>query len=102
MGTSVVSDIEGPTVTITDSTMISCFGANNGGAVAVANGGVLPYLSLGWSGTTQSGLVATNLGPGPAAILVYDAAGCLGSIKHLLWSLQMLLVQLFPIRCNLL
>jgi gliding motility-associated-like protein len=79
LGTSVVSDIEGPTVTITDSTMITCFGANNGGAVAVANGGVLPYLSLGWSGTTQSGLVATNLGPGPAAILVYDAAGCLGS-----------------------
>lgn len=78
-GTAVVEDIEGPNVTITDSTNITCFGANNGTAVAVANGGVLPYMSLGWAGTTQSGLSATNLGPGPATILVYDAAGCLGS-----------------------
>jgi len=78
-GTAVVEDIEGPDVTITDSINITCFGANNGAAVAVANGGVLPYMSLGWAGTTQSGLSATNLGPGPATILVYDAAGCLGS-----------------------
>lgn len=78
-GTAVVEDIEGPNVTITDSTNITCFGANNGAAVAVANGGVLPYMSLGWAGTTQSGLSAVNLGPGPATILVYDAAGCLGS-----------------------
>ncbi len=78
-GTAVVEDIEGPDVTVTDSTNITCYGANNGGAVAVANGGVLPYMSLGWAGTTQSGLTASNLGPGPATILVYDAAGCLGS-----------------------
>lgn len=78
-GTVVVEDIEGPNVTILDSTNITCFGANNGSAVAVANGGALPYISLGWAGTTQSGLTATNLGPGPATILVYDAAGCLGS-----------------------
>ena len=78
-GTVVVEDIEGPNVTILDSTNITCFGANNGSAVAVANGGALPYMSLGWAGTTQSGLTATNLGPGPATILVYDAAGCLGS-----------------------
>ncbi|MDP2386708.1 MAG: PKD domain-containing protein [Bacteroidota bacterium] len=78
LSSTVVNDIDGPTVSVIDSTMITCFGANNGTALASVFGGTLPYQSLGWVETTQPGLSASNLPGGFATIAVYDSAGCFG------------------------
>lgn len=75
-GVTVVEDIEGPQVTIIDSSMITCFGANNGTANAIVTGGTLPYQSISWLETGQLGLYGDNLSPGFATIIIYDAAGC--------------------------
>jgi hypothetical protein len=48
----------------------------NGTATAIANGGTSPY-SYAWSTTpTQTTPIASNLAPGPYAVIVTDGNGC--------------------------
>ncbi|WP_164490308.1 T9SS type A sorting domain-containing protein [Runella sp. SP2] len=63
------------TVSIANSTNISCYGANNGTATGQVTGGVSPYSYLWSNGSTD--LLATNLGPGNHTLQVTDANGCI-------------------------
>lgn len=56
-----------------------CFGANNGSAFVVANGGVSPYTYL-WSAGGQSGALAQNLGAGTYTVTVTDANQCTATV----------------------
>ncbi len=77
-----VNDISAPTVTITASTNITCYGLNNGTATATVAGGITPYSSTTWllpnlnANPVQNG---TGLRPGNNTIKVVDGAGCVSS-----------------------
>jgi len=73
-----INDITAPTVAITSSTNISCFGYANGTATSTTSGGVGPYTLL-WTPGGQTVANPTNLGPGVNTLTVTDAAGCIAS-----------------------
>ncbi|MFO0361518.1 MAG: gliding motility-associated C-terminal domain-containing protein [Flavobacteriales bacterium] len=56
---------------------VSCAGANDGSAVALASGGT-PGYSFGWSNGVQSN-AADNLAPGTYTVTVTDANNCQGT-----------------------
>lgn len=60
---------------ISASTNISCFGASNGSATAVAYGGIGPYTFL-WSPGGQTTATATGLGPVVYTVRATDVNGC--------------------------
>ncbi|MFW5850853.1 MAG: gliding motility-associated C-terminal domain-containing protein [Bacteroidota bacterium] len=62
---------------IIDSGMVSCYGFDNGYAVASVKGGVTPY-SVSWSNGKTS-YINANIGPGMYTFMVQDADGCLVS-----------------------
>ncbi|MBS1635145.1 MAG: gliding motility-associated C-terminal domain-containing protein, partial [Bacteroidetes bacterium] len=72
-----INDIAAPTVVVTATTPVSCYGGNNGTANTSISGGVTPY-SILWSGGQTSGNV-TNLNANLHSITVTDAAGCVSS-----------------------
>ncbi len=57
-----------------DVTNVSCFGANNGSATILINGGTQPF-SYDWS-TGDSTSSVSNLGPGQYSVSILDAANC--------------------------
>lgn len=57
-----------------DSTLISCFAANDGTVSVSASGGQAPY-TYNWS-NAQTDSALTNLGPGLYTVTVTDANGC--------------------------
>ena len=63
-----------PTASIVSSINVSCFGGNNGSAVATAIGGTPAYTFV-WS-NAQSGTTATGLVAGTYTVTVTDANGC--------------------------
>lgn len=75
-----VNDIAGPTVVITGSTAVKCFGESNGTANANITGGT-GTLSIVWTGTSPQITTAntTSLNAGPHSIIVTDEAGCIGT-----------------------
>ena len=73
-----INDISAPTLTITSSTNITCFGANDGAATTTTVGGTGPYTMV-WTSGGQTLPNPTNLGPGINTITVTDAAGCVTS-----------------------
>ena len=75
---AVVNDINGPNVSITNYTNVSCYGQSNGAAQANVSGGVLPY-NVSWTYQGQNGLSISNLPAGNYGITVIDAAGCVGN-----------------------
>ena len=75
-----ISDLDGPTVSITLGADANC-GGPDGSATAVATGGATPY-TFSWSGA--SGAISANpelknLLPGVYAVDVIDDNGCIGS-----------------------
>ncbi|HRH64740.1 MAG TPA: T9SS type A sorting domain-containing protein [Bacteroidia bacterium] len=60
------------TVTQTD---VTCFGANDGSATAVVNGGTGPY-TYAWSPSGGSGATAANLAGGTYDVTITDGGGC--------------------------
>lgn len=63
--------------TITDSTNISCYKANDGEATVLATGGTTPYSYLWNDGQTTP--TATNLSAGLQSVTVTDNQGCTAS-----------------------
>jgi gliding motility-associated-like protein len=64
------------TVQVTSSTDISCFGASDGSATAMASGGTTPY-TYSWNTTpAQTTATATNLPAGTWTVTVTDDANC--------------------------
>ena len=75
---ALVNDIAGPTVVITGTTAVKCFGGNDGGGVASITGGVMPY-TISWNNNPATTTVVTNFTAGQHAITVTDNAGCVGT-----------------------
>jgi gliding motility-associated-like protein len=73
-----INDISAPTVSITSSTPVTCFGYANGTATSTVTGGVGPY-GLLWTAGGQTILNPINLAGGVNTLTVTDAAGCVAS-----------------------
>ncbi|MBI4931612.1 MAG: T9SS type A sorting domain-containing protein [Bacteroidetes bacterium] len=74
-----VNTINGPTVTISSQTNVSCFGGNNGSATSSATGGTLPY-TYGWTTSPfQFTPTATGMTAGTYTAVISDAVGCTGT-----------------------
>lgn len=71
---ALVTSSNGPVVTTSSVTNISCFGGNDGSINISITGGTPPY-TFAWSNglTTED---ASNLVYGPYEVSVYDASGC--------------------------
>lgn len=72
---ALITSSNGPAVTVTSVTHVSCFGLSNGAIDISVSGGTAPYTYF-WSNgqTTQD---ASNLSYGPYEVNIKDAAGCL-------------------------
>jgi len=74
----LVNDIAGPTVVITSTLGVRCFGGNDGSATTNISGGVTPY-NVSWTGNSSTTQNVTNFNAGLHNITVTDAAGCVGT-----------------------
>ena len=75
---ALVNDIAGPTVVVTGTTAVKCFGGNDGGATTTISGGV-PNYSISWNNNASTTPNVTNFIAGLHNITVTDAAGCVGT-----------------------
>lgn len=64
-----------PSIEITSTTNVSCFGGSDGSATAVLSGGKAPF-NYSWLPSGGTGLTASNLTAGSYTISVTDANGC--------------------------
>jgi gliding motility-associated-like protein len=70
-----VESLNGPSLSVVNTTNVSCFGANDGAGEVLASGGTAPY-TYAWSPTGGSNAAATGLGPNTYTVTVTDDAGC--------------------------
>jgi large repetitive protein len=75
-----VSNTGGPTVTLSASGNVSCFGANTGSATVNVTGGTGPY-TYSWAPTGGTNATATNLIAGNYTCTVTDANGCVSNFS---------------------
>lgn len=68
-----------PAISVTSSTNINCYGANNGSATASATGGTPPYAYVWNDPMAQSTAIASNLSSGSYIVNVTDINGCSAS-----------------------
>ena len=87
-----VGSIGGPTVAISSSTNVSCFGGTNGSAQVNANAGVGPY-TYAWIPSGGSNAVASNLSAGNYSVNVTDANGCTSSASIVITEPTVLNIQ---------
>jgi gliding motility-associated-like protein len=75
-----VSDLSGPTATITSQTDVTCFAGADGSGTALITGGVQPYDYL-WDGNAGNQITptASNLSLGTYSLTITDASGCAAS-----------------------
>lgn len=88
-----------PVIVSMTKTNVTCHGAYDGTASAIANGGDAPYTYYWSNGQTTA--TAANLGPGTYTVTVYDAFGCTKTQKATItspnpMSLYMSGAQLLP------
>jgi hypothetical protein len=76
-GSYTVSNISGPTATISSSTNITCYGLCDGVATGQVTGGTAPFV-YAWS-NGQLSQTATGLCPGAYTFSVTDAVGCVST-----------------------
>lgn len=74
----VVANANGPVISVSNQTNITCAGANNGSATIAISQGTAPYNTV-WSPSGGSGLTASNLGAGVYTATVTDAGGCIST-----------------------
>ncbi len=74
----LINDIAGPSVVVTSTTAVKCFGQSNGTANTTITGGVTPY-NINWSANSSTVQNVTNFNAGLHNITVTDAAGCVGT-----------------------
>ena len=72
--TSTVNNTGSLSLSATVTSNVSCFGGNDGSAVASANGGTTPYQYFWTSG--GSGNSSTGISAGNYSVMVVDGAGC--------------------------
>ncbi|MDP3567398.1 gliding motility-associated C-terminal domain-containing protein [Sediminibacterium sp.] len=74
---TVIPNIAAPTVVVTNTLAVTCFGLANGGATITTSGGAGGNTYL-WSYLAQTTQNVNNLPSGLHSITVTDAAGCVG------------------------
>ncbi|MBL7894748.1 MAG: gliding motility-associated C-terminal domain-containing protein [Bacteroidia bacterium] len=77
-GVALINDIAGPSVVVTATTPVSCFGGSNGSANVSISGGV-GTISILWSHLAQTVANVNNLPAGFHSITITDGAGCVAS-----------------------
>lgn len=77
-GVALINDIAGPTLVVTNTTAVSCFGGNNGSATTSISGGT-GTISILWSYLAQTTQNVNNLPAGFHSITITDAAGCIAT-----------------------
>ena len=77
--TATVPNAGGPTATLTSSTDVTCFGANDGTASVNVTGGT-GTITYTWTPSGGSTANATGLGPNTYTCTVSDANGCLSVV----------------------
>lgn len=75
---AIINDIAGPTVAVTNTTAVNCFGSSTGGATVSASGGIAPLTFL-WSYLSQTTQNVNNLPAGVHTVTVTDQANCTSS-----------------------
>ena len=74
--TANVQNIDGPTVSVSATGSVTCFGLSNGSALADTSGGAAP-LSVVWTPLGGTQVSADSLSAGTYTITVSDANGCI-------------------------
>jgi gliding motility-associated-like protein len=69
----------GGNATISSSNNVSCIGANDGSATVSMGAGATPAFTYAWNPSSQTGVTATNLGPGSYTVTVTDGNGCIAT-----------------------
>lgn len=77
-GIANINDISGPTLVVTATTAVSCFGGSNGSANTSISGGV-GTINILWSYLAQTTQNVTNLPAGLHSITITDGAGCIST-----------------------
>ena len=70
-----VTNTGGPTISLDNSSDVSCFGANDGSATVSATGGT-PGYTYSWMPGSLTGTTQSALGPNSYTVTVTDAGGC--------------------------
>ena len=78
---TTVSDIPGPSVSISDSSMVTCFGDADGTATVLATAGTGDYTYTWNDLNVQSNAQAVDLDTGTYQVMVVDSAGCADSVS---------------------
>ncbi len=78
--TVTVSDLSGPSASITSQTNVTCFGGSDGAATALITGGLAPY-NYQWdaNAANQTTPTASNLVQGTYTLTITDQNGCIAS-----------------------
>jgi gliding motility-associated-like protein len=74
----LINDIAGPSVVVTSTTAVKCFGQSNGAANTTISAGTPPY-NISWTGNSATTQNVTNFNAGIHNITVTDDAGCIGT-----------------------
>lgn len=76
------------------STNVTCFGANNGGAIVTTIGGVAPF-NFAWNNSISiNNDTLSNLGLGSYSVIVTDASGCTATRSYTITEPTQLIVSL--------
>jgi len=73
-GIATVSDQDGPTISLSSMTPVSCHGLNDGALDVNVTGGSPPYMYVWSNGQVTEDI--TDLVAGPYELTVYDTSGC--------------------------
>jgi len=95
-----VTNVPGPTLTLSGQTNITCNGLANGSATVTATGGT-PVFTYTWTGGA-TGTVASGLAAGSYTATVSDSAGCVSTTTVVIQEPGALLVgsAVTPVSCN--
>lgn len=92
-----VTDVSGPTSTVSNVTNVSCAGGSNGQATALVSGGTPPF-TYQWDANTGNQMTptASNLIAGSYTYSIIDSAGCVASGVAVITEPQPLSLYLNP------
>ncbi|MCC7301156.1 MAG: gliding motility-associated C-terminal domain-containing protein [Bacteroidia bacterium] len=98
---AVVTAAGSPTIIITGSTNVSCFGGSNGSASTSTSGGTAPY-TYSWSPSGGNSANATGLSANTYTVTVTDANGCSSTATVTITQPPQLTVSatMTPVLCN--